>query len=210
VSSTYLVDDSDLVQSARSGDDVAWTQLVERFQPLVTKIARRHRLDAADADDVRQLVWTRLVEHIDDLRDPRALAGWISTTASRACLEVIRQRKRSVSVDPTEPAAFDKNEPAVGWRLSPSREPEVDDRLVRIERRRALRESLAALTDRQQQLLLLLVADPPVPYGQISQQMGMPVGSIGPTRARLLKRLGECVAIRRLDDRYADAELAAA
>jgi RNA polymerase sigma factor (sigma-70 family) len=203
------VDNAELVGRARTGDEQAWEDIVRHYQPLITTITRRHRLSPSDADDVRQLVWTRLLEHVHGLRDPRALAGWISTTAGRTCLEVIRQRKRSVSMDPTDSEAIDRAELDASWALGGAATA-VDDDLLRAERRRAVRRGLAELTSTQQQLLLLLVAEPPVPYEQISRRMGMPVGSIGPTRARLLKRLGDSVAVRLLDDPTDDGVMAVA
>src|SRR3954451_17519970 len=89
-----------LVVAARDGDAAAWDALVERFLPLVTAVIRRLRLSPADADDVNQTVWLRLVEHLDGLREPRALPGWLATTARNEGLRVIRQRARDLPVDP--------------------------------------------------------------------------------------------------------------
>ena len=87
---------AELVEAARWGDQSAWDRLVERFLPLVHSMASRHRLTPADADDVNQTVWLRLVEHLDDIRDPSALAGWIATTTRHECLRVLRLRGRTV------------------------------------------------------------------------------------------------------------------
>src|SRR2546423_12898808 len=74
---------SDLVTRARGGDSEAWDALVERYAPLIWSICRRHRLGRADADDVAQSVWLRLVDQLDRVRDPAALPGWPATTAPR-------------------------------------------------------------------------------------------------------------------------------
>src|SRR5215468_8114196 len=79
-----------LVARARKGDKQAWDALVERYAPLVWSICRRHRLDGADADDVGQSVWLKLVEHLDRIRDPAALPGWLATTTRRECWGVLR------------------------------------------------------------------------------------------------------------------------
>ncbi|HEY7147443.1 MAG TPA: sigma-70 family RNA polymerase sigma factor, partial [Streptosporangiaceae bacterium] len=84
----------DLVSRASSGDQAAWDQLVERYAPLVWSICRRHQLDRADADDVGQGVWLRLVEHLPAIREPAALPGWLATTTRRECLRVLRAGQR--------------------------------------------------------------------------------------------------------------------
>ncbi len=88
------------VQAATSGDREAWNWLVDRYAPLVMGVASRYRLRAEDAADVSQGVWLKLVEHIDDIREPLALPGWIVTTTSREALRVLQSRQRTVEVDP--------------------------------------------------------------------------------------------------------------
>ena len=84
---------TELVTRARNGDRQAWDALVERYAPLIWAICRRYRLDAADAEDVGQGVWLHLIEQLDRLRDPAALAGWLATTARRECIRVLRARR---------------------------------------------------------------------------------------------------------------------
>jgi RNA polymerase sigma factor (sigma-70 family) len=200
--------DAELVAAAREGDEGAWTALVERYQPVVNAITRRHRLSAADGADVSQNVWLALVNHLADLREPRALCGWISTIAARACLEVIKLRNRTVVVDPLAPTGLDQPAAGTPWETG-AEVIELDEALLQSERRKAVRQGLAQLTPVQQDLLLLLVADPPLPYEQISLRLGMPVGSIGPTRARVLRKLGDTAAIRVLLGRDAPVTTAA-
>lgn len=174
-----------LVASAREGDQSAWNAIVERFLPLVCALVRRHRLSEADGDDVCQTVWLRLVEHLDDLREPAALPGWISTTTRNECLRLLAARKRMTPVDPMD---------------SPSLEGVTEDLsiadVVALEERHALREGLAELPSGRRELLLLLLTDPPIPYADISERLGIPVGSIGPTRARALDQLRNTRAVR--------------
>lgn len=174
-----------LVASARGGDAEAWNALVDEFLPLVHGVIARFRLPAADAADVNQTVWLRLVEHLDDLREPRALPGWLATTARREALRAIGTARRSTSVDP-QGQLLD---------MVPSDE-DVADELLREERHRAVRAGLAELPTQRRRLLEMLVAEPRVPYEEISRTLGIAVGSIGPTRARALRQLRETRAMR--------------
>lgn len=176
-----------LVAAAREGDHHAWDSIVGRFLPLVNAIIGLHRLAGADRDDVSQTVWLRLVEHLDQLREPAALPGWIRTTTRHECLRILAARGRTRPVDPQEGHGLDVVEPAV-----------VDDGLLAAERRQALREALAELPAGRRELLLLLLTDPPLGYAEISARLGIPVGSIGPTRARALEQLRATQALRGL------------
>ena len=201
--------DAELLGAARNGDEEAWEQIITRYQSLVNTISRRHRLAPYDANDVSQYVWMQLLAHIDRLREPQALRGWISATTRHRCYEILRTHKRSVSVDPLVICRIELVDTAARRTNSESRFA-VDDDLLRAEQRRAIRQGLAELTETQQHLLLLLVADPPVPYCEISRRMNVPIGSIGPTRARLLKKLQNSVAVRLLIEDMPDAVSAAA
>lgn len=180
------VDVVELVDAARHGDGWAWDELVGRFLPLVRTVARGYRLDDSDVDDVAQIVWLRLFEHLVRIREPRALPKWIITTTRHESGRLGRKRTMTTSMDSMSEAAGDL----------PSECPEVDTGLLRAEQARALRAGLDELPATQRDLLLLLVAEPPVSYREISRRLGIPVGSIGPTRARGLARLGATSAVR--------------
>jgi RNA polymerase sigma factor (sigma-70 family) len=168
-----------LVLRAREGDTQAWGEIVDRYAPLVWSICRRLGLTRPDADDVGQSVWLRLVEHLPTIRDPAALPGWLVTTTRRECLRVLRTtREHQPLYDSLEPAGG-----AVGASGA------VEHHLLAAEREATLRAGFACLDRRCQQLLALLVADPPLPYAQIGAKLGMPIGSIGPNRARCLDKL---------------------
>jgi RNA polymerase sigma factor (sigma-70 family) len=178
----------ELVTAARDGDQNAWNALVDRFLPLVTGVIARHRLFGADADDINQTVWLKLVAHLDRLREPEALAGWIATTTRHECLALLRRRQRCNPVDPSSYGVFD-HDPQQG---------DLADDLLREERQHALREGLRELPEDRRQLLLMLISDPAPSYSEISRTLGIPVGSIGPTRARALDHLRSTGAIQAL------------
>jgi RNA polymerase sigma factor (sigma-70 family) len=189
--------DTELLGAARKGDEEAWEQIIDRYQSLINGISRRHHLAPYDAHDVSQYVWMQLVNHIDNLRETRALPGWISATTTHRCYEILRTCKRLVNMDPLTTGLFDLIN--ITERTTASEGGfEVDDDLLRTEQRLAIRQGLSELTQTQQQLLLLLVADPPIPYSEVSRRMNLPIGSIGPTRARLLKKLRKSMAVQQL------------
>jgi RNA polymerase sigma factor (sigma-70 family) len=184
---------SRLVRSSASGSEAAWNELVRRYSPLVLAVTRSYQLTTADAQDVSQTVWLRLVEHIASLREPEALPGWLVTTAARECWRQIRQGQRMLPVDPGADGSLQHGTaagPDAGLAASP------DAGVERAELHQALRDGLRELPARDQQLLRLRAADPPRPYHEISQLMGIPVGSIGPTLRRSLDRLRQTRAMR--------------
>jgi RNA polymerase sigma factor (sigma-70 family) len=183
---------TDLVTRARHGDQRGWDTLVERYAPLVWSICRSYRLNRADTDDVGQTVWLRLVAQLDQVRDPAALGGWIATTTRRECVKVRRAAQRSQT----------------SWELDTGNIPDTkteppDSGLLAAERDAALRQAFACLPPRCQQLLNILIEDPPVPYAQISARLGIPVGSIGPTRNRCLQKLRRHPAVAALMNAHA-------
>lgn len=179
-----------LVMGARKGDQQAWNAIVERCSPLVWSICRRYRLSQADAEDVFQTVWMRLVHHLDSLCDPAALCGWLATTTRRECSRVQRANCRHSAA-----------EQVYDFESLPDRLAETaDHELLAAERNAALREAFTRLPPGCQRLLALLIADPPVPYAEISSRLGMPIGSIGPNRRRCLDRLRRDPAIAALLD----------
>ena len=174
-----------LVRASVDGDEDAWNELVRRHAHLVVIIIRHYRLSAADAQDVSQLVWLRLVEHLANIREPAALPGWLVTTTKHECQRYLRTNSRSVSMDPLAMT-----------QLGPVDREEIDEALLAAEQRRVLLEGLEELTAQQRQLLTLLVADPPYAYADISRILGMPIGSIGPTRNRALDKLRGTAAVK--------------
>jgi RNA polymerase sigma factor (sigma-70 family) len=180
-----------LVKASVDHDEEAWNELVRRFAGLVAFVIRHYRLSATDTQDVSQLVWLRLVEHLSDIREPSALPGWLATTTRHECERYLRVNGRSVAMDPLTMRLTDKTEG-----------PEIDELLLAAERRQVLLDGLRELTEQQRELLLMLTADPPYAYAEISRILGIPIGSIGPTRSRVLDKLRDTEAVRA----YLDAD----
>jgi RNA polymerase sigma factor (sigma-70 family) len=171
-----------LVRRARSGDRTAWNAIVDEYANLLWSVVRSFRLGEAQAADAVQTTWLRLVEHLDAIREPGRLAGWLRTTASRVCLEIIRESGRERLVDSPDERALAGHHPCLSADA-----PETS--LLRHEHERLLREALADLPGRDRALVNLLTCPQPLSYHDISERLDMPIGSIGPTRARILGRL---------------------
>ena len=173
---------------ARGGDKHAWDALVERYAPLIWSICRQYRLGPADADDVGQSVWLRLVNHLGTIREPAALPGWLATTTRRECARLARAARGPHAA----------RYPLDAEALPDEQAGAADQDLLAAERHAALRQAFAGLPPDGQRLIALLTADPPVPYAQISATLGIPPGSIGPLRARYLQMLRRHPAIAAL------------
>jgi RNA polymerase sigma factor (sigma-70 family) len=165
-----------VVAAAARGDEQAWALLQERYATRVRSVARTHRLTPHDIDDVAQATWLRLLENIGNLRNADGVGAWLETTARRECLAVLRQRKRERPTDD----AYLTDKPC---------EPVAEQRLVAAERSKALAERLAQLPLHQRRVLVAMLAEPAPAYIEIATSLQIPVGSIGPTRARSLERL---------------------
>jgi RNA polymerase sigma factor (sigma-70 family) len=179
---------TNLVMRARDGDQRAWDAIVDRYAPLVWSICRRYGLSGADADDVGQVVWLHLVDQLGKIREPAALPGWLATTTRRECGRLVRAARRTSSPGPVLDAD----------NIPDGQAAPADDELLAAERHAALREALADLPTPCQDLIALLAKDPPLPYAQISARLGIPVGSVGPTRSRCLAKLRRHPAIAAL------------
>jgi RNA polymerase sigma factor (sigma-70 family) len=178
---------TDLVTGARKGDQQAWDALVERYAPLIWSICRHYRLSRADAEDVGQRVWLQFVNHLGAIRDPAALPGWLTTTTRRECNRVVRAARG----------------PQAAGQLPDGDLPDKQTRtaeqeLLAAERCAALREAFTCLSPSRQQLMAMLIEDPPVRYTEISARLGIPVSSIGPTRRRCMDQIRRHPAIAAL------------
>ncbi|MGI9029954.1 MAG: RNA polymerase sigma factor [Ilumatobacteraceae bacterium] len=166
----------DLLRRVIDGDERAWNEVVDRFAGLVWSVARSYRLPSAATDDVVQTVWLRLAEHASRIRQPDRLASWLATTTRNEALRVIRGNQRV-----TPQSNYDE-------RAEPTT-PSVEERVADAATLQAVLDAFAQLSPEDQQLMRLLCAVPPLDYETISELIGRPIGSIGPTRARCLDRL---------------------
>ena len=180
-----------LVQRAAEGDWSAWKRLVDQYAKLIWAMTRDFKLAESDAADVAQATWLRLLEHIDRLEYPARVGSWLATTARHECLRSLAARKKIVLADDD-----------TALQGVAAHAPEIDERLLAEERAQTVREALARLPWRWQRLLELLMADPPASYAEISDELGLPVGSIGPQRARCLERLRRSGTLAWLDDAH--------
>jgi RNA polymerase sigma factor (sigma-70 family) len=167
-----------LVARAADGDLGAWNELIERYAPLVWGICARYRLSSQDAEDVGQNVWLRLVEQLAFLREPAALPGWLATTTQRECLRLLRVARR-----------YERFGSVPDELATQADDTVIEAEIIAAERNAALRAAFAELPPQCQELLNLFLSDPPHSYAEISVVLQMPIGSIGPQRARCLQRL---------------------
>jgi RNA polymerase sigma factor (sigma-70 family) len=168
------------VQAAAAGDSHAWEQLVDRYQSLLWSICRSYRLSAEDSADVVQLTWLRLLDNLERIRDPRRLAGWLATTCRRECLAVRRRSQSSV------PVADERMDRLLGGN------PPADEPVLTADQFATLWEAFRRLGEWCQRVLRALVVEPedgPPSYRLVAAELQVPVGSLGPTRARCLDQL---------------------
>ncbi len=167
-----------LLESAAAGDQRAWDSIVDKYSGLVWSVARGFRLNSADAADVHQATWLRLVEQLGSIRDPERLGAWLATTARREALGLLRRANRDVPTDDVLTL-----EPRDASR------PEPDHGVLERERDHALWRAFGELPGSCQSLLRMLLVDPPPTYAEVSAALDIPIGSIGPTRSRCLEQL---------------------
>jgi RNA polymerase sigma factor (sigma-70 family) len=167
-----------LVRGAAAGDRRAWERLVDQYARLIWSITAEFKLTESDAADVSQTTWLRLLEHIDRIEYPDRVGSWLAATARNQCLRTLAARKRVVLAQGDE----DLTDVAAS-------ESEIDEGILAYERDQVVRDAVSRLPRHWQRLIALLMADPPTSYTEISDQLGLPIGSIGPTRGRCLARL---------------------
>ncbi len=168
------------VQDAVAGDAQAWDRLVDRYAGLVWSVCRAHRMSAEDAADVSQLTWLRLLENLDRIRDPQRLAGWLATTCRRECLAYLRRARPST---PVEEEHLDR---LLGGGAA------ADRSTLEADQNATLWQAFLRLSEWCQRVLRALVVDAeggPPSYLIVAAELQVPVGSLGPTRARCLSQL---------------------
>lgn len=181
---------SDMVSAAAKGDRAGWEALVQRYSGLVWAVTRGYRLSPADSADVFQTTWLRLTEHLDRIEKPGQVGSWLATTARRESLRVARSSTRTVPADEATLVALGQSDD-----YSPEQAVlDAEGALLASERAARLWRAFGQLTKNCKELLRVLMAAPPPSYAEVSAALDIPVGSIGPTRARCLQRLRERLA----------------
>ena len=179
----------ELLARVRAGDASAWTTLTGRFTNLLWSIARGLRMNEPDAADAVQTTWLRLVENLDQIRDPERLGSWLATTVRRECYDISR---RSARVQPGAPGPE-------GWEQIEADDDPLDDALLRDERDAMLWRAFRGMRPQCQGLLRVLIAEPSPSYAEVSAALDIPIGSIGPTRQRCLKCLRDLLRAEEAD-----------
>lgn len=175
----------ELLAAAAKGDQEAWDALVDRFTSLLWNITRQYRLSPADAADVVQTTWLRLVENLGRIADPDRLPGWLATTARREALRVSRRG--------------DLPRPGDDFAAIPDEGPVPGEQLLADEQDVIVWRALGRLGEACQRLIRLLISDPPPSYAEVALILEMKVGSIGPTRQRCLTQLRKLAGLDRSD-----------
>lgn len=163
---------------AAQGDERAWRVVVDTYTPVVWGVSRAFTRSPADAEDVCQLTWMSLAENLHELRDPNRLSGWLVTTARREAIRLSRARQREA------PIGLD-----VGDFGPPEHVEAAEQHALRLLAGSRLGQAFGQLPQRCQQLLRVLAVAPETSYAQVSEALGMPVGSIGPKKGRCLTEL---------------------
>ena len=171
------LEDSELVARCLDGDAGAWEALIVRYRRLVFSIPNKFGFAPSDCNDVFQSVCVKLIEHLHDLKDESKVSSWLITTTTRHCIQMRTMKHRDLS-----------GEEGMEETPDPSETSEVVQ--IQLDREQKVREAIADMPDRCRRLLEFLYLDPSSPsYVEIGEKMGMPVPSIGPTRARCLEKL---------------------
>lgn len=173
--------DADLVQLCVEGDERAWKEVVRRYRRLVYAIPLRAGLRPEDVEEVFHETFARLAEKIGAIRDRSRLSAWLVTTARRLTIDAIRRRPRARSTESEE-----------DLERIPDPEPLPPEALEEIETRHRVRQAVLRLGNPCRRLLTLLFyrsPDQPPSYEAVAEHLGIPIGSIGPTRGRCLARL---------------------
>jgi RNA polymerase sigma factor (sigma-70 family) len=173
----------ELVGHCVAGDRRAWDDLVAEFGTLVRAIARAFGLNQADADDVCQMTWSRAFQRIHTLREPDRFRAWLATLTRREALNHLRGATRYLPVG-------DSRE----FEHLQSADTSPEDQLLRRSERDRVTSALRELPSDQRELIGCLFGERAMSYDQISAALAMPRGSVGPTRARALRRLRQLMS----------------
>jgi RNA polymerase sigma factor (sigma-70 family) len=171
-----------LVSAAKNGSDQALGQIVAELSPLLWQVARSAGLSAGDAEDVLQTVWMRMLSHLDGIRTPAALTAWLVITTRRESWRVRGAGRKQLPADSDWLAGL------------PDEGPGSEDQVIIDDQRRVLWAAIGRLSPRCQELLRIIAFVPRPDYAAVAAELGMPRGSVGPTRGRCLAKLHDLLA----------------
>ncbi len=181
---------AELVRAARDRQPGAWYELVSRYEGLVRGVVGSYRLQEADAADAVQNTWLRAFQRLDTLRDVNSLGGWLTTVARRECLALLARSRREAPAE-------------IGEAHLVGGEPGPEGVVLAEEARRAVARAVSELPVKRRELVRVLFSTNRPNYAEVSRLLGLPVGSIGPTRQRTLRtlrcglaRVGQDVGLR--------------
>jgi RNA polymerase sigma factor (sigma-70 family) len=172
---------NDLFDCAIQGDEAAWAQLFATYNSVLLSIANSFRLNHEQAEDAAQTTWLLLLKDIRKVREPEKVGAWLSVAMRRQCIRMASSRAR-------EDLRGDWRADEVSTAESP------EDQVLCAEAHAELWRAIGGLPLRQRQVLEALSATPRPSYRRVAAQLAMPVGSVGPTRDRALRRLGRLLA----------------
>lgn len=175
--------DEALITACRAGAETAWETIVHKYQNLIFSIPRRAGLDGDAAEDVLQEVFKTLFEKLNSIEQPQFLRAWLTTTARHKTIHYVQREKRGR----IQPLFNEENE--INYEV-PDRALLPDEVLLRLEKENQIEAALSKIDDRCRRLVTMLYLETEqIPYQEIADALDLPVGSIGPTRARCLKKL---------------------
>ena len=168
---------ADLLDAAKAGSEEALGQITAELSPMLWHVARAAGLGADDAEDVVQTAWERLLSHLADIRVPQALIGWLVVTTRHEAWRIRSSGRRQRPADQEWLTAL------------PDHAAGTEEQIILGEQQRALWRAVARLSAQCQELLRIVAFIPRPDYQSVSAALGMPVGSIGPTRGRCLEKI---------------------
>ncbi|MFI7448202.1 RNA polymerase sigma factor [Nonomuraea sp. NPDC049714] len=168
-------DPAELLSAAADGDQRAWDELESRFGPRMWAVTRACGLGEADAADAVQGAWLRLLEHLHSIREPALVGAWLATTARREALLLLRKTP-------------------LGLGFEPADAPDPASAVLEADGNRLLWQTVSALQEPCRTLLHLVATD--LGSRQMATRLGVPVGSVGPTRARCLEKLRTLISLQ--------------
>ena len=180
---THIQTDEELVAACRRGDETAWETIVLKYQKMLFSIPRRAGLGNDLASDVLQEVFITLFEKLDSLEQPQFLRAWLTTTTRHKTIHLIQRETRG------RPKSLDEMQEESFFQF-PDKAPLPDEVLIQLEKENQIENAMSQMDERCRRLISMLYLETEqIAYAEIAEILDIPLGSIGPTRARCLQKL---------------------